>query len=216
MGVSATFRGLDGRKQQRILSAALTEFAEEGYSGASVNAIVKRVGISKGSLFNYFYDKRGLFHFVFEKALEAVKDYLKEVRDETSSDDLFTRLEKSLLAGVAFIKSHPRVFKIYLRVLFENGLPDRNSLIKSIRRLSIQYLIEFVETAKSRGEVQSDVDAKEAAFVIEAVLERFLQVYGVQSLDAGLGLYKASDDEVKRWAKRVVSLLRTGLAGSGA
>jgi len=214
--VSATFRGLDGRKQQRILSAALTEFAEEGYSGASVNTIVKRVGISKGSLFNYFSDKRGLFHFVFERALDMVKDYLKTVREETSSDDLFARLEKSLLAGVAFIRSNPRVFKIYLRVLFENGLPDRNSLIKSIRRLSIQYLVEFVEVAKARGEVNSDVDVKEAAFIIEAVLERFLQVYGVQYLDAGLGIYKASDDEVRRWAKRVVSLLRTGLAGSGA
>jgi TetR/AcrR family transcriptional regulator len=214
--VSATFRGLDGRKQQRILSAALTEFAEEGYSGASVNAIVKRVGISKGSLFNYFFDKRGLFHFVFEHALDMVKDYLKTVRDETSSDDVFTRLEKSLLAGVAFIRSHPRVFKIYLRVLFENGLPDRNSLIKSIRQSSMDYLVEFLEVAKARGEVHADVDVKEAAFVIEAVLERFLQVYGVQYLDAGLGLYRASDEEVRRWAKRVVSLLRTGLAGSGA
>jgi len=214
--VSATFRGLDGRKQQRILSAALTEFAEEGYSGASVNTIVKRVGISKGSLFNYFSDKRGLFHFVFERALDMVKDYLKTVREETSSDDLFARLEKSLLAGVAFIRSNPRVFKIYLRVLFENGLPDRNSFIKSIRRLSIHYLVEFVEVAKARGEVNSDVDVKEAAFIIEAVLERFLQVYGVQYLDAGLGIYKASDDEVRRWANRVVSLLRTGLAGPGA
>jgi AcrR family transcriptional regulator len=214
--VSATFRGLDGRKQQRILSAALTEFAEEGYSGASVNTIVKRLGISKGSLFNYFSDKRGLFHFVFERALDVVKDYLKTVREETSSDDLFTRLEKSLLAGVAFIRSHPRVFKIYLRVLFENGLPDRNSLIKSIRQSSIQYLMEFLEVAKAKGEIRGDVDVKEAAFVIEAVLERFLQVYGVQCLDAGFGLYKASDDEVQLWAKRIVSLLRTGLAGSGA
>jgi AcrR family transcriptional regulator len=213
--VSATFRSLDGRKQQRILSAALTEFAEEGYAGASVNAIVKRVGISKGSLFNYFSDKRGLFHFVFERALGTVKDYLKTVRDETSEDDLFTRLEKSLLAGVAFIRSHPRVFKIYLRVLFENALPDRNSLIKSIRQSSIEYLVEFLETAKARGEVHADLDVKEAAFVIEAVLERFLQIYGVQYLDAGLGLYKASDEEVRRWAKGVVRLLRTGLAGSG-
>jgi TetR/AcrR family transcriptional regulator len=213
--VSTTFRGLDGRKQQRILSAALTEFAEEGYSGASVNTIVKRIGISKGSLFNYFFDKRGLFHFVFEHALDTVKDYLKTVRDATSSDDLFTRLEKSLLAGVAFIRSHPRVFKIYLRVLFENGLPDRNSLIKSIRQSSTEYLVEFIEVAKARGEVHAEVDVKEAAFVIEAVLERFLQVYGVQYLDAGLGIYKAPDDEVRRWAKRIVSLLRTGLVGSG-
>ena len=215
MTVSDTFRTLDNRKQQRILSAALTEFATAGYAGASVNNIVKKVGISKGSLFNYFSDKRGLFSLVFEQALNMVKAYLRRVRDETSSDDLFTRLEKSLLAGVAFIRSHPRVFKIYLRVLFESGLPDRNSLIKSIRRMSIEYLTEFIEVAKSRGEIHENVDVKKAAFVIEAVLERFLQVYGLQHLDAGLGLYKASDEDARRWAEGVVSLLRTGLAGCG-
>jgi AcrR family transcriptional regulator len=215
VSVSETFRGLDGRKQQRILSAALTEFAEEGYSGASVNSIIKRVGISKGSLFNYFSDKRGLFQFVFEHALAMVKDYLKTVRDETASDDLFTRLEKALQAGVIFIRSHPRVFKIYLRVLFEDRLPGRNALIKSIRRSSIDYLVEFVEAAKSRREISADVDVNEAAFFIEAVLERFLQVYGVRSLDTGLGLYKAPDEEVGRLARRIVGLLRTGLVGPG-
>ncbi|MBI5572656.1 MAG: TetR/AcrR family transcriptional regulator [Desulfomonile tiedjei] len=215
MVVSSTFLQLEGRKQQRIVSAALTEFANEGYAGASVNTIVKKTGISKGSLFNYFSDKHGLFMFVFEQALEMVKDYLRRVRDETAAEDLFTRLEKSLMAGVAFIRAHPRVYKIYLRVLYESGLPDRNSLIKSIRRLSIEYLTEFIEVAKSRGEIDPEIDVNEAAFVMEAVLERFLQAYGLQHLDAGLGLYRASDDEAKHWAQGVVRILRTGLAGTG-
>jgi len=215
VGVSAIFRALESRKQQRIFSAALTEFSKEGYAGASLNSIVKKIGISKGSLFNYFFDKHGLFLFVFEQALEMVKDYLRRVRDETASDDLFTRLEKSLLAGVAFIRGHPRVYKIYLRVLFESDLPDRNSLIKSIRLLSTEYLTEFLLVAKERGEIHADVDVREAVFVVEAVLERFLQAYGLQHLDAGSGLYKAPEEEVRRWARSVISLLRNGLAGSG-
>lgn len=215
MGVSATFRHLEGRKQQRILSAALSEFANEGYAGASVNTIVKRTGISKGSLFNYFTDKHGLFMFVFEHALEIVKAYLRRVRDDTASTDLFSRLETSLMAGVAFIRSNPRVYKIYLRVLYESGLPDRNSLIKSIRHLSVEYLTEFLEAAKLRGEIHPETDVKEAAFVVEAVLERFLQAYGLVHLDASLGLYKASDEDVRRWAQGVVRLLKYGLVGMG-
>lgn len=213
--VSSTFLQLEGRKQQRIVSAALTEFANEGYAGASVNTIVKKTGISKGSLFNYFSDKHGLFMFVFEQALEMVKAYLRRVRDDTAAEDLFTRLEKSLMEGVGFIRSHPRVYKIYLRVLYESGLPNRNSLIKSIRRLSIEYLTEFIEVAKNRGEIDPQIDVNEAAFVMEAVLERFLQAYGLQHLDAGLGLYRASDDDAQRWAQGVVRILRTGLAGTG-
>ena len=216
MPVSATFLQLEGRKRQKIVSAALSEFANEGYAGASLNTIVKKIGISKGSLFNYFMDKRGLFMFVFEQALELVKNYLRSVRDETADEDLFTRIEKHLLAGVDFIRSNPRVYKIYLRVLYESGLPDRNILMKSVRRLSIEYLTEFLDVAKSRGEVGPDIEVNEAAFVMEAVLEGFLQAYGVQHLDAGLGLYKASDEDVRRWALGVVRLLKHGLAGPAA
>ena len=116
---------------------------------------------------------------------------------------------------MAFIRTNPRVYKIYLRVVYESGLPDRNGLIKSLRTMSIRYLTEFLEVAKSRGEINADVDVKEAAFLMEAVLDRFLQAYGLQHLDAGLGLYKASEEEVERWARGVVGLLKTGLAGPG-
>ena len=214
MPVSPTFRQLDRRKQNRILSAATTEFARAGYSGTSINTIVDKLGISKGSIFNYFTDKHGLFMFVFEQALERVKAYLRRVRDESAADDLFTRLEKSILAGVEFVRSHPRIYRIYVRLLYDGDLPNRTALVKEIRVLSVEYLTEFLTVARERGEIRPDVDIKTAAFLLEAVLERFLQAYGLQHLDAGMGLFKADDDEVRRWASEVVALLRNGLPAS--
>ncbi|MEW6351722.1 MAG: TetR/AcrR family transcriptional regulator [Thermodesulfobacteriota bacterium] len=213
MAVSRTFEQLDPKKKKRILSAAITEFATEGYAGASMNVLVEKLGIAKGSIFSYFQDKHGLFMFVFEQALEQVKRYLRRVRDETTSDDLFTRLEKTLLAGVSFIRAHPYIFRIYLRVLFEGDLPNRNTLIGSIRQHSIGYLTEFVEVAKQRGEIRPDIDSTVAAFVIEAVLDRFLQGYCLEHLDTGMGLFGAGGDELERWASGVIAVLRDGLGG---
>ena len=51
------FTELDSEKQERILDAALKEFAEYGYENGSTNRIVKNCGISKGSLFTYFENK---------------------------------------------------------------------------------------------------------------------------------------------------------------
>ena len=216
VSVSPTFRQLDRRKQNRILSAATTEFARAGYSGASINTIVEKLGISKGSIFNYFTDKHGLFMFVFGKALDQVKAYLRRVRDESADDDLFTRVEKSLLAGVDFVRSHPRIYRIYVRLLYDGDLPNRTALVKEIRLLSIEYLTEFLTVAKDRGEIRPDIDIKAAAFLLEAVLERFLQAFGLQHLDAGMGLFKADEEEIKRWAKEVVTLLKSGFPASSA
>ena len=48
-------------------------FAEHGYHQASVNRIVGRLGIAKGSLFQYFGSKEGLFRHLFARALEELK-----------------------------------------------------------------------------------------------------------------------------------------------
>ena len=103
-----------------------------------------------------------------------------------------------------------------MRLLYDGDLPNRTALVKEIRLLSIEYLTEFLTVAKDRGEIRPDVDIMAAAFLLEAVLERFLQAYGLQHLDAGMGLFKADDEEVKRWAKEVVALLKNGLPASSA
>ncbi len=48
------FARLDEDKRRRIIKGAIRESAEYGFDGTSTNRIVKRVGIAKGSLFNYF------------------------------------------------------------------------------------------------------------------------------------------------------------------
>ena len=64
-------------KQDRILDEALSEFAAKGYARASLNRLVSRLGIAKGSIFKYFRDKPGLFSQVFDFAVERVKRHLR-------------------------------------------------------------------------------------------------------------------------------------------
>lgn len=56
------FLELDKLKQDRIINAAMKEFALKGYKNASTNEIVKEAGISKGLLFHYFTNKKAYFY----------------------------------------------------------------------------------------------------------------------------------------------------------
>lgn len=47
-------------KEQRILEAALAEFARNGFSGASMQLISERAGVSKPTLYQYFGNKQDL------------------------------------------------------------------------------------------------------------------------------------------------------------
>lgn len=48
-------------RERRILEAALTVFAREGYSGATMDAVAAQSGLSKPTLYQYFTSKEALF-----------------------------------------------------------------------------------------------------------------------------------------------------------
>ncbi len=57
------------QSQERILEAALKEFAANGFAGARVDVIARRARINKRMLYHYFGDKEGLFREVLRRKM---------------------------------------------------------------------------------------------------------------------------------------------------
>lgn len=68
--------------QQRILEAALEEFAAKGFAGARVDLIAKRARINKRMLYHYFGDKEGLFREVLRRKIAERSAWLANAPDE--------------------------------------------------------------------------------------------------------------------------------------
>uniref|UniRef100_A0A7V4G945 TetR/AcrR family transcriptional regulator n=1 Tax=Desulfobacca acetoxidans TaxID=60893 RepID=A0A7V4G945_9BACT len=208
----STFQNLPPEKQERVVSAALAEFADKGYHQASVNTMVSASGIAKGSIYQYFKDKKSLFLYIFDWAIGVVRDTLVGVKDATREEDFFTRVEKSLLAGVDFIRRHPRLYGLYLKILFDRHTPRREELLKAVRRFAAEYLGSLVREGLARGELRPDLPAPAAIFLLDALLDRFLQAVALPSFDVTLGLDQAEEDELRRRVQELVGLLRQGMA----
>ena len=54
-------QGVDTAKRQQIMDGARAVFLEKGFDGASINDIVRRAGVSKGTVYAYFASKEILF-----------------------------------------------------------------------------------------------------------------------------------------------------------
>ncbi|QDG50960.1 TetR/AcrR family transcriptional regulator [Persicimonas caeni] len=113
---TSRFDNLDPDKQGQILDAAAEEFGEKGYEAASINQIIQKAGISKGSMYYYFEDKRDLFdttlRYATERMLamtggfdvdaitaenfwEYLQDYSRRSLDQLRNNELYIRLAKS-------------------------------------------------------------------------------------------------------------------------
>lgn len=208
----ATFRHLPLDKQERVLDAALAEFADRGYHQASLNRLVAQAGIAKGSLYQYFPNKEGIFQYIFQFALAMVRRTLTTVKDETLEENFFTRLEKSLLAGVRFLREHPRIFSLYLKIQFDKNVPFRDEFLTAVRRHAAEYFGSLVRRARDRGELRPGVPDGAALFLLDALFDRFLQAVAIPSLDVTLGLHQAPDETVHQRIRELIHLLREGLA----
>ena len=68
--------------QQRILEAALQEFAAKGFAGARVDMIARRARINKRMLYHYFGDKEGLFREVLRRKIAERSAWIANAPEE--------------------------------------------------------------------------------------------------------------------------------------
>ncbi|MBU0728516.1 MAG: TetR/AcrR family transcriptional regulator [Proteobacteria bacterium] len=209
-----TFRNLPEDKRWRIIDAAVHEFARNGYQGASLNNIVRQLGIAKGSLYQYFKNKEAIFLFIFERFTNLVRLAVKDAPSNPAPDNFFTMVKRVLCAGIRFIDQHPDYYQIYLKVLFEPGVPNREELISQVRLFSQEYFGPLCQRAKDLGEIRSDLDDQTAVFVIDAIMDRFLQGYAQSYLDGGLGFSKISARQLEAKIDALIKVLQDGLSPS--
>jgi TetR/AcrR family transcriptional regulator len=210
-GVTRMFLNLDTEKQQRIVDAAVEEFAGKGFARASMNVVVERAGISKGAIFKYFQSKSGLFGFIYRIALNQVKDYLRAVRNESTATPFFPRLERVMCAGVEFVRRHPGLARIYYHIRFTGDAPASREILHELQRESRKFLEALIAEAMARGEVRQDLDPRVAAFMLDCIMDRFLQAHYFQFLAASPAGDRGELSRSARWIPEMISLVRRGM-----
>jgi AcrR family transcriptional regulator len=80
--VVSTIDAGDRAKQERrrqILSAAKAVFAEAGYHGASIHAIIERAQIARGTFYLYFESKAAVFDSILDQAMADLRARLHRI-----------------------------------------------------------------------------------------------------------------------------------------
>ncbi len=163
-----TFLNLPEDKRTALLAIALDEFAEHDYNTASVSRIVARAGIAKGSIYQYFADKRDLFLYLLEHATQAMLGTLHETPPAPDAG-FFTTLRFQISASARAALAFPQHSRLVRRA-YSGTPPFHDELIERGRALREQYLHEMVRQAIVRGDLAADLDPLLAVATITAVL----------------------------------------------
>jgi AcrR family transcriptional regulator len=103
-------------RYQAILEAACAEFARRGFERGNVNAIAERVGVGKGTLYNYVGSKEDLFLQSVEYAAGQVIAHLKaHVIPKASPQE---RMRQLVLADLLFMDRHQDEYMLMVSIFY--------------------------------------------------------------------------------------------------
>jgi TetR/AcrR family transcriptional regulator len=104
---------------RRILEAAMSVFAEEGYSGARVDEIAKRAGLNKAMIYYRIGDKLALYTEVIRSLFGEIGSAIKgNIPPDASPEDKLKMYIRGLTSTIA---EHPFLPGIMMRELASGG-----------------------------------------------------------------------------------------------
>jgi AcrR family transcriptional regulator len=140
------------RSRRAILAAAVALISELGYDRVSIEAIAKRAGVGKQTIYRWWPSKGAV-------ALEALHDSLATVVDFPDSGDIVEDL-RTQMEGVTQLLGSTEVGTVY------QGLLAAAQSDPALSRTHLQQVIEpanvachaRIARAQDRGEMRADAD----------------------------------------------------------
>jgi AcrR family transcriptional regulator len=196
-------------RRDRILEAAMRQFADRGYRGTRVEDVATEVGVAKGTVFLDFGSKETLFLEAFKRAVSLLPAWLDAPADVVEQG-FWAVLDWWLQRAEELVASDPVPNRVALIARTDTSLDIRRPVDRFMRSEDPYGTLEFVEFGVRRGELRDDVDAEMIASTLDWMAERFQDALVSEDLDPGL-IHRRPERRPMR-IKEFVEVLRGGIA----
>lgn len=163
-----SFAALPAEKMEKIVNAALQEFAEKGYKAASINTIIAQAGISKGSLFHHFSSKMALMQYLYQYCIQTLKTALSGVPMQ-DNENILQRWKHFILAKIEIGAQYPLLFDFVSRMAQEEDEQVRQ-FVQAQNHQFLQHTLQSLEMDLDKTSYAPGVDAEKASHIIRWAL----------------------------------------------
>lgn len=140
---------------EKIQKAALDEFLEKGFLGASLRQIVKNAGVTTGAFYGYFSSKEALFASIVEPHAKALMSKFMNAQIEFADlpkeeQPSHMGIESSACVSwmVDYICDHREPFKLLISKA--EGTSYEN-FVHNIVETEVEYTLRYMDVLRSLG-----------------------------------------------------------------
>ena len=157
--------------RSRILRAAGQLFARNGFAEISVADISERAGVSVGSVYHHFSDKRAMLLDLIDDWGDRVEDQRRNELDLESflGDAPRAAIRSWLRRSYERLRKQPSLYPVVLAMAGADAEVRRR--YQRIEEVSIRRVSDVIRVGQKRGQMRSDLDAESAAFLIHHAID---------------------------------------------
>ena len=187
----------------RILRAALRQFADCGYAGASVQAIVDAARVTKPVLYYYFKSKAGLYQALINWAHDERFRLMQEASDRAGAE-LADQLVEILAALFEFINDNRPLMRIAFATAFaaQNEIPPEIRYMEKCDR-NFCFVHDLIRTARVAGTLNPALTSHDLA----------MGIYGMMTIKVMEHLVRGEPRLTRAHAESIVRLYLNGARG---
>lgn len=184
-------------KRELIVQTAMRQFAEHGFQGAKVEEVAIELGIAKGSIFQHFGSKAGLFLQAYKRAVLTLPAWL-DAPEEVRADGFFGTVRFWLARTEHLIKEDWIPNRVVLIGNYGTDLTLKREINRWLVSEDPYGTLEFVEWGQQRGEVRADVDLEILVSMVDWLSNSLQDALVAEELDPGLFHRLANQPERQR------------------
>jgi TetR/AcrR family transcriptional regulator len=193
----------------------MRHFAEHGYQGARVEDMATELGIAKGSIFQHFRSKSGLFFEAYKKAVMSLPAWL-DAPQEICDEGFFRTLEYWLARTEHLIHEDWVPNRVVLIGNFGTDLKLKREINRFLVSEDPYGTLDFVEFGQRRGEVRDDVDLDMIVSMVDWLAESFQDALVTEELDPGLFHRRGQPQRQQTRIDQFARLLRSAIGASAS
>lgn len=202
-----TFYRLRDEKQEAIMRAAIRAFNEHGFARAKIADIAREAGVAKGSIYQYFEDKKALFVYCAEWGLALFMKKLDE-RMNIGEMDVFEYFQDNV--AKTEVIGEERELVVFMQLIArESDLIDPS--MKAMYDVGDLYGMKLIQNSKRKGTIRTDIDDDLLMIYFLAVSERFKYRWMERYVDFTTEMSEEQSAAMNREMKEMLDLLRNGM-----
>lgn len=125
---TSTFFNLPPPKREKLIHAAVAEFARKPYGEVSINRIIQAAEIPRGSFYQYFADKTDLFRYVLRGYDDLLEAAVMQSLERSGGRPLDIPLALYDLV-LYYVGEHWAQFELFMGILQKNMGMDAGQLL---------------------------------------------------------------------------------------